>query len=189
MQKESQEDNRIIESFFNRDESAIQLTERKYGRYLKKIAMNITGDARDAEECVWDAYLNVWNSVPPNRPAHFKAYLVALVRRRAISLVRKRQTQKRGRTYLEIPWEDCENIIANGVQPEEYAEEQEASERTEKFLESLPERQRYIFLSRFYLGTEIREIADKLNVKKSTVYAEIQVLKKKFQEMMEEGRP
>ena len=188
MQKELQEDNHIIESFFDRDESAIQLTDRKYGRYLKKIARNIVKDARDAEECVWDVYFKVWNSIPPARPAHFRAYLVTLVRRSAISLCRRKQAEKRGGSYLEVPWEDCENLMAGQAQPEDAIEQKEAEERTERFLQSLPDRQRYIFLSRFYLGYEIREIAGKLNVKKSTVYAEIQRLKQQYQRMIEEGR-
>ena len=62
------EDSRIIELYWLRDESAIQVTSRKYGPYLFKIAYNILTDIRDSEESVNDTYLKAWNSMPPHRP-------------------------------------------------------------------------------------------------------------------------
>ena len=58
------EDLKIIELFFERKECAIAETERKYGRYLSKIAYNILFDTEDSEECVNDTYLRAWNSMP-----------------------------------------------------------------------------------------------------------------------------
>ena len=42
--------------------------QEKYNVYCLSIAMNILGNIEDAEECVNDAYLNTWNSIPPNKP-------------------------------------------------------------------------------------------------------------------------
>ena len=59
------EDEQILELFRQRDESAIRETERKYGKYLTKIAYGILANAEDSRESVSDAYLSTWNSIPP----------------------------------------------------------------------------------------------------------------------------
>ena len=43
---------------------AVLALAEKYGAYCHTVAHNILGDHPDAEECVNDAYLAVWNGVP-----------------------------------------------------------------------------------------------------------------------------
>ena len=58
-------DERIVELYLGRKESAIRETEKKYGHYLTKIAYNILSDWEDSQESVNDTYLRAWNSIPP----------------------------------------------------------------------------------------------------------------------------
>ena len=51
------EDNRIIDLFMSRDETAIEETSVKYGVRLKSISFGITEDRQTAEECENDTYL------------------------------------------------------------------------------------------------------------------------------------
>lgn len=64
------DDIEIINLFFNRDEKAINELKKNYETYLRKVSMNILGDESDAEECLNDSYLSVWNSIPPAKPEH-----------------------------------------------------------------------------------------------------------------------
>ena len=59
------EDERIVALFFERSELAIRALDDKYGALCRAVAFNILADAQDAEECVSDAYLSVWNTIPP----------------------------------------------------------------------------------------------------------------------------
>ena len=52
-------DSKIIDLYFERSEKAIQMTEEKYGKYCKSIALGILHSNEDAEECVNDTYLRV----------------------------------------------------------------------------------------------------------------------------------
>lgn len=61
-------DQKIIELFWERHESAISVTAEKYGKYCHTIAYNILFNHFDAEECVNDTYLGAWNSIPPQKP-------------------------------------------------------------------------------------------------------------------------
>lgn len=74
------DDSAIVELFWKRDEQAIAATTEKYNVYCLSIAMNILGNIEDAEECVNDAYLNTWNSIPPNKPKMLSTYLGKIVR-------------------------------------------------------------------------------------------------------------
>ncbi|MEG0750571.1 MAG: hypothetical protein RR414_01030 [Oscillospiraceae bacterium] len=48
------DDTKIVELFWQRDESAIKETDIKYSRYLTAISYNILKSDEDAEEChIW----------------------------------------------------------------------------------------------------------------------------------------
>lgn len=68
-------DQKIIELFWERHESAISVTAEKYGKYCHTIAYNILFNHFDAEECVNDTYLGAWNSIPPQKPGNLTAFL------------------------------------------------------------------------------------------------------------------
>ena len=71
-------DNEIIELFRQRNEKAIQMTEKKYGTLIYRIAYNILHDKDDCEECRNDVYLGLWNAIPPATPVVFPAFIITL---------------------------------------------------------------------------------------------------------------
>ena len=84
-------DEQIVELYWQRDESAITVTQEKYNAYLMKIARNILNDTEDSEESVNDTYLAAWKSMPPQKPTVLSTYLGKLTRRISISMFRKRE--------------------------------------------------------------------------------------------------
>lgn len=80
-----QDDQTILALLFARAEQAIVALSAKYGGACGKLAGNILKNDLDAEECVNDAYLAVWNTVPPQRPAPLRAYVLRIVRNLAIA--------------------------------------------------------------------------------------------------------
>lgn len=62
------QDDKIIRLFFARSEEAIRQLDCKYGKVCHSLSLNILGDRQDAEECVNDAYLGAWNTIPPQNP-------------------------------------------------------------------------------------------------------------------------
>ena len=86
------EDERIINLYMNRSEMAIAETSKKYGAYCHSISFNILNNHEDAEECVNDTYLNVWNAIPPTKPQRFMVFIGRITRN--ISL--KKRTLKKG---------------------------------------------------------------------------------------------
>ena len=68
------EDEQIVALYWERSEQAIAETEKKYDRYLEKIAHNILNNLEDSRESVNDTYLAAWDSMPPHRPSVLSAY-------------------------------------------------------------------------------------------------------------------
>ena len=66
------EDTKIIDLYWQRSQSAIHETDRKYGSLCRSIAYSILANREDSEECVEDTYLAAWNSIPPQRPRSLK---------------------------------------------------------------------------------------------------------------------
>ena len=67
------EDEKIISLFFQRSEQVIRELADKYGGTCHRLSYRIVNDRQDAEECVGDAYLGVWNTVPRHRPIRCSA--------------------------------------------------------------------------------------------------------------------
>ena len=67
------EDVQIIDLFFRRDPAALEAVEARYGKKCLAAACHILPDRRDAEECVSDVWLRLWNAIPPERPRSLAA--------------------------------------------------------------------------------------------------------------------
>ena len=89
-------DQEILSLCQARDQRAIAALAEKYGAYCHTVAHNILGDHPDAEECVNDAYLAVWNGVPNAPPRSLLAYLAKVTRNIALKRLEHNQAQKRG---------------------------------------------------------------------------------------------
>lgn len=89
-------DQKIIELFWERHESAISVTAEKYGKYCHTIAYNILFNHFDAEECVNDTYLGAWNSIPPQKPGNLTAFLGKIVRNLASIAISGNRLQSAG---------------------------------------------------------------------------------------------
>ena len=89
------EDSEIISLFFARSEQAVAELDRQYGAAVKKTASNILPDRLDAEECVNDTYLRVWNSIPPQRPNPLVSFVCKIARNLALDRYRSSRAEKR----------------------------------------------------------------------------------------------
>ena len=180
-------DEEINALFFDRDEKAIAEVDKKYGTYLKNIAADMTADRRDAEECVNDVYLAAWNSIPPNRPASLQAYLTVLLRHAALDVIKKSKRARRIPKKLYAPLDELADILS-GDDTESFFDERALSDIINGYVGSLSSRQRYIFMSRYYVNRSISEIAKKLDVSVSTVKKELSSIKSNLKEkLLKEG--
>lgn len=151
------DDEKIVELYYGRSETAISETEARFGGYLLSIAKGITGSHEDAEECVNDTYLRAWNSIPPARPAHFGAFLARIVRNIALDRISRRDAQKRGGGELTLMLSELEETLPDTEG--EAVESGELSAIIDSFLRELGARERAVFVRRYFYADSVADIA------------------------------
>lgn len=170
-------DEQIIELYWQRNENAIQETDKKYGQFLFGIAYNILHDRLDCEECQNDTYLGVWNAIPPTRPIAFPAFITQIMRNIAINRFKEKTSKKRIPSELTVSIEDVNNILHSGDTVAAEYEAEEVGRIINDYVRQLSDRQRYIFIDRFYLAEPVETIANDLSISVPTVYREIEKIK------------
>lgn len=173
-------DNEIICLFYSRDETAIKTAAEKYNSYLMKIAENITNSHEDAEECVNDALLSAWESIPPNNPEMLSTYLGKLVRNIAINKRKSMRTEKRGRGEAATVFEELSETIKGSESVESEYDRRELSREITAFLEQLPENKRVIFVRRYWYCDSVKEIASELGISVTSVSVTLHRLREKL---------
>ena len=162
------QDNQIVALYWDRNEAAIEQTEKKYGRYLTKIAYNILADREDSQESVNDTYLAAWNSIPPHKPDVLSTYLGKLTRRISIDLFRKKTSQKRGGGEYALSLEELDGCIG-GNTTEQAVDLQLLSEALEAYLRSISDEARNVFIGRYYYLDPVKKIAGYCRISESKV--------------------
>ena len=140
------DDEKIIELYWNRDESAIDETSEKYGKYLYSIAYNILSDNEDSEESVNDTYLGAWNSIPPQKPKIFSAFLGKITRNISLKKFRDKKAKKRCCGEAELVFEEMEETISSKSNFFDEIETRELAKDINKFLYSIPITERSIWI-------------------------------------------
>lgn len=159
------DDKKIIELYLKRDEHAILATSKKYGKYCSAIAMNILGNSEDTEECVSDAYLKIWNSIPPNRPSTLSAFLGKITRNLAFNRCRYLMAEKRGSGRFNAVLDELEDCVS-GSDMDEQLDMRELANAISDFLLTLPSRNRNIFVCRYWYADELDGIAKQFKISK-----------------------
>ncbi len=145
----------IIDLYNQRDEQAIYLTHREYGGLCTRIALNILGNPADAEECVNDAYLKVWNSIPPASPRSLSAFISRITRNLALDRYRTKRRQKRDGEFTVMLSELGDCIPA----PEE-TDATELLNHIKAFLAGLEDTDRKLFVGRYFHAYEVQRMAE-----------------------------
>lgn len=182
------EDEKIIALFFQRQSSAIEESENKYGCILRRTAFNILSSREDSEECVNDSLLAAWDSIPPERPRRLGAYLVGITRNLSLSRLRERYADKRGGGEYALAYDEIDACLSGGASPEDYVQTKELAMAINRFLAGLKDDDRRIFVSRYWLLEPVRYTARKLSISESKVKSALHRSRNKLRKhLSEEG--
>jgi RNA polymerase sigma factor (sigma-70 family) len=143
----------------NDDEALAELYDR-VGRVAYGIAFRILRDERLAEDAVQEGFLNVWRTAVSFRAERAKAstWIITLVHRRAVDLVRREQ---RRRT------DPLDNELQSARADDTGSAEEQAwlgfeRDRVQQALAQLPDLQREVIELAYYGGFSQSELAERL---------------------------
>jgi len=163
------DDEEIVELYWMREERAIRETDIKYGSYLNTVAYHIVHDALDCEECLNDTYMGAWNAMPPSRPQALKAFLTTIMRRVAVNRYHKNTRKKTVPSEMTVSLSELEELWSDGESTDRELDAARLGEVISEFLHGLSERERFVFISRYYLAKPIDAIAAQLQLSRSSV--------------------
>ena len=176
------DDKEIIRLLFERSERAITELSRKYGALCFQIADGILNDAQDAEECVNDAWLGAWNSIPPQTPDPLRAYICRIVRNHALKKYRANTALKRGNQF-EVSLSELEDCIPDNSLDEQLAVN-ELSAQIDAFLAGLSQDDRVMFVKRYWFAETVSEIADGFGITESNASVRLSRIRGKLRKYL-----
>ena len=179
------DDQAIVELYWSRSESALSETAAKYGAYCYSIAYNILTNREDAEESVSDTYLAAWSTIPPKRPVILATFLGKLIRRISIDRWRKRTADKRGGGETDLVLEELENCLAGSQNVENAYIRKELAAAINRFLDSLTQTERNVFLCRYWYLDSVADIAASFGFSQSKVASMLHRMRKKLRTHLE----
>lgn len=167
------EDRAIIELFFARSEEGLTRLKDKYEKAALHIAKNVLHSDEDAKECVNDAFLALWNTIPPQNPQRLLAYLLAVTRNTALKRYRQNST-----TPAPYPLEELSDVLPSNESIDEALSKKELRSILEEWLSRQSKRDLYIFMRKYWYFDKVSDISTALRMPKRTVYHRLTVLKK-----------
>ena len=173
------EDSIIIDLFFARKEQAIEELNKKHGSAVRKTAANILRDRQDAEECVNDTYLGVWNSIPPQRPNPLISFVCRIARNLAVSRLRRETAAKRNNGF-DLVLDELEEFLPSRMNVEADYESKELVSAINRFLSELDYDDRFIFIRRYWFADSIKDIAAAMHSRENRVSVRLFRLREKL---------
>ena len=165
------EDSAIIELYWSRDETAIRETDAAYGKKLLSLSQRILSSPEDASECVNDTYLETWNTIPPQRPNFLYAFLSKICRYISFGRLDWNSAAKRRADLISLTEELEQTIPDNRSQQE--LDARELGRILSRFVTTLPEDSRLIFLRRYWHLDTTEEIARRYGFTQSKVKTQL----------------
>jgi len=179
-------DEEIIGLFWQRSENAVSAVSDKYGRYCYAIAYNILQQPEDAEECLNDTYARAWNSIPPQKPRYLAAFLGKITRNLALQRVRGEKAQKRGGGKVDIALSELDACLSGGNLTEDCFDEKLLIDALNRFLKGLPQKQRVLFLQRYWYFCSVKELAKLHNMTESNVKTTLYRCREQLREFLKD---
>ena len=179
------DDSIIIDLYFARDESAIAETDRKYGAYCFAAANNILNDREDAEECVNDTWLHAWNAIPPKRPQVLKLFLVKITRNVSLDRYKASRAKRRGGGETQLAIEELSECVAGTRDVFGEVMEREVSRLIREFVHGLPERERAVFIRRYFFLESVKTVAQRYGMSEAAAAMQLSRTRKKLKDLLE----
>ena len=177
-------DEQIVNLYWQKDEAALRESERAYGAYCRALAKRIVS-AEDASECVNDAYLRAWGTIPPERPAHLRAFLAKLTRNAALDRYRAYAAEKRGGSEAHAVLDELAEVLGGREDAEGAVAAKELGEAVSRFVRGLPRREGDVFVRRCFFADTTAEIAKRYGMTENNVKVTLSRTRKKLRIYLE----
>ena len=179
-------DEQILVMYRARDEQAPAYLQQKYGRLCLHIAKNILGNWADAQECVNDAYLALWEVLGQQQPDSLMTFTGSVVRNLSCKRYRYLRAQKRNAQFDLVLDELAECVGQSHV--EQDGDVSETVRCIDAFLRKEKPITRHVFVRRYWYADSIAQIAQTFGMSEEKVKSMLYRMRKRLRaHLHEEG--
>ena len=178
------EDQQIIDLFWQRSETALDEVKQKYGSRALGFAHNLLNNRQDAEECVSDALMALWQQIPPERPRHLWAYFSRVLRNLSCSRLDYLHAARRDRG-CEVCLGELEDCFTAPQTPEQILEAGQITQIINQFLDGLDHTGRRIFVRRYYYFDSCADIGRMVGLSRGAVNTRLTRLRQELKTQLE----
>src|SRR5690625_154497 len=172
-------DAQLVELAREGDAGAFEELVRRHLRAAHLVALSVVNEPADADDVCQDAFLTALEKLDDCRnPNRFRAWLLRIVRNRAIS------HHRRERVRATLPLDGVMAKIDQKSDPARDAVRAELRERLLKEIQGLSEIQRQVLLLHDLEGWRHREIAELLGLREGTVRAHLSYARRHMRERL-----
>ncbi len=174
----------LLMLFESRSEGAIGAARQQYARLLQQLCRNILGDERDAEECVSDTLLALWNTIPPQQPQSLTAYACRIAKNLALKRRREQTAQKRDDRMVLALEELGDSLGSGDVEGE--LDAKVLGESISAWLYRQPDRDRMLFVRRYWFGDSVADAAAMAGLRENAAAQRLRRLRGKLRNYLEQ---
>ena len=178
------EDEEIVELLYKHDESSLTVVADKYHTLLHNVANNILKSDEDAEECVNDTYMKIWNTIPPYKPMYLKSFICKVVRQLSIDKYRKNNRKERDKK-LSVSLSDLDYEISYNAKIEEGVDAKGLTNIINEFIEKLDIETKALFVRRYVLFESVKDISKRFKISESLVGVRLFRVRKDLKKYLE----
>ena len=179
-EKDRQNDEQeIADLLTHRSEKGIERLDRQYRKLCMHVARNVLGNEQDAEECVNDAYMKVWNSIPPNRPSSLLAYTLTIVRNLSLNKLLYEKAEKRAQNDLCVSLSELEECLTDVSE-----NDLDLKDLMDRFLRSLSKKDAVLFVRRYWYMDSVEMLSKLSGYSENNVYQRLFVMRGKLRSLL-----
>lgn len=179
------EDEEIIALFEERSEQALTELDTKYGKVCRNVSHNILHCDEDVEECVNDAYLGVWNTIPPEHPSPLVTFVCRIVRNVSLSRYAHRKALKRCSVH-DLCLHELDACVPAPDTVETRLDAMELARYIDEFLDTLGSTDRIAFVRRYWFFDDYPALAHRLGMTQGAVRVRLTRVRKKLKAFLEQ---
>ena len=164
-------DEEIIGLIFNKDEKGIDELKKKYNDIILKMIKSILTNEDDINKCLDLTYKKIQNILPSNMPKYLTAFVLRYARETAIDIYKEKNDKQLNEIDLDI---ETNHRLDNNQLVETIITD------LNEFFGKIGQKDKIIFIRRYFLNEDIKTIANILNVKEEKVDERLKKLNKYF---------
>lgn len=178
------DDQKILDLFWERDESALAEVDVRYARLYKGLLRRVLSDEQDVQECANDVLLALWNSIPPNRPQYLGAYICKIARRLGIDRLRYNTRLKRNPEY-QVLLSELEDCLPDPSSLQEESQSEALRSVLSEFVRGLEPPTQIFFVRRYMYLETVAELAARFEKSENYISVRLYRARKKLKGILE----